>query len=288
MDDNNIVSLQKIIVKEITILGNNYLQSIHINPIIELIPVRRIDNDTGLLYVSAIASKLAAKYQLSSEKLAQNLIDFYQDYQGKNPHFSIELKAPNWLYIHLHEQIMANWLQNTINYHPITLPGIVRTKYRLSFPCKRESTILASPNQLIFCYSNQTETPTGKIILPMDDQTIFKIQYIYARCCSLIALGSRENVLLSKNINWLLLQKPVEKRLFAELSSLVDDYNFAIKPQWGKFIQVFTEFESKCRIFGEIKTENPDLAQARLGLIAATMSVLKFLLHNTAIKLSIF
>jgi arginyl-tRNA synthetase len=43
---------------------------------------------------------------------------------------------------------------------------------------------------------------------------------------------------------------------------------------------VFLTFYSQCRIWGEVKTATPQLAQARLGLILATQPLLHLLLQD--------
>jgi arginyl-tRNA synthetase len=44
--------------------------------------------------------------------------------------------------------------------------------------------------------------------------------------------------------------------------------------------EAFQIFYSQCRIWGEVKIEQPKLAQARVGLILATQSLLRFILEN--------
>jgi arginyl-tRNA synthetase len=134
------------------------------------------------------------------------------------------------------------------------------------------------------------------------NDSLFSVQYAYARCWSLVQLGCREKLiqlqeegdnlfLLSPNpIPWLNCEKlrfhhPNELSLLSQLIQVVDDLEFPANNSfvnWGKtaltLSQCFERFWASCRIWGDV--ESLELAQARLGLILATSFVLKLLLEK--------
>ncbi|MBC1241534.1 DALR anticodon-binding domain-containing protein, partial [Nostoc sp. 2RC] len=139
---------------------------------------------------------------------------------------------------------------------------------------------------------------------------LFPIQHAHARCCSLVLLGHREGLiqlrepqakdsysfgnLISPNpVPWLngdgrlQFNQPDEYRLIGELVGVVDniecpDIGGSVKWEKAAFnlSQAFEDFWRNCRIWGEVKIMSPELAQARLGLLMATQSVLKFILEE--------
>ncbi|WP_339379166.1 DALR anticodon-binding domain-containing protein [aff. Roholtiella sp. LEGE 12411] len=145
--------------------------------------------------------------------------------------------------------------------------------------------------------------------------SLFAVQYAHARCCSLILLAHQEGLiklrepvpntspafwsLISSNpLPWLNcdgklhLNHPDERRLIAELVQVVDNMKcpevsscLNLKKAALNLSRAFENFWCNCRIWGEVKITSLELAQARLGLIMATQSVLKFLLED---KLEVF
>ncbi|MHC5610042.1 MAG: DALR anticodon-binding domain-containing protein [Nostoc sp.] len=154
-----------------------------------------------------------------------------------------------------------------------------------------------------------TTTLSTSAQCPMPN-SLFAVQYAHARCCSLVLLAHREgliqlrkpvpnaspafwSVIAPNPISWLncdgtlRLNHPDERQLIAELVQVVDnikcpDISGSVK--WEKIAlnlsQAFEKFWSNCRIWGEVKITSPEVAQARLGLLMATQSVLRYVLEE--------
>ncbi len=126
--------------------------------------------------------------------------------------------------------------------------------------------------------------------LPGSESPLFTAQYVHARCCSLVRLARQEEFMSSSRyIPWLdadeklRLTQEHSLELIAELVKVVDNLEFysVVKLEKAalKLSLAFDRFWSHCRILGEMKT-SPELAQARLGLVMATQSILRFLLED--------
>ncbi|MEM7712383.1 MAG: DALR anticodon-binding domain-containing protein [Cyanobacteria bacterium P01_A01_bin.68] len=130
---------------------------------------------------------------------------------------------------------------------------------------------------------------------------VFSIQYVHARCSSLLRLAQQEklidfNVYLKKNscesIPWLnndgqlCLNHQAERRLIASLVRIIDELEPIIpRPlKWEglalRLAAAFENFWSTCQIHDDLSAIAPELVRARIGLIAATQSVLRFLLEE--------
>jgi hypothetical protein len=140
---------------------------------------------------------------------------------------------------------------------------------------------------------------------------LFKIQYAHARCCSLLRLADREGLIQlidnSTEVLGLLSTQPIpwldcdqklrlyqgdEVRLMHLLVKMVDDLVFPdsnTSVNWMttalKLSEAFESFWCNCRIWGEVKINSLELAQARLGLLIVTQLVLRSVLES---KLGVF
>ena len=247
---------------------------------LEAIPLRAVKGGRHLVYVSALALKLANVWKQPAEEVAGAIaahlscfdLSFDRFIDPALQNFTVKVVAPNLIHLQLNDRAIAAWLQ----YFAQTPPRVFRT-----------------PNP------------------PSPNSKLFYVQYAHARCCSLLRLADRYGAIalnspspeISPNffslksphpIPWLdsdqklRLLHPAECSLITQVLTLPDDlYKGAVTTHpvdWEKsahtLSRVFLNFYSQCRIWGEVKTENPQLAQARLGLIMATQPLLRSLLED--------
>ena len=137
----------------------------------------------------------------------------------------------------------------------------------------------------------------------IDDSSdcVFSIQYVHARCCSLLRLAQQEklvdfnidcNKYSSEPIPWLKsdgqlrLNHQAERCLIGSLVRIVDELQPVNdrRVKWEgaalSLVRAFEDFWSACRIHNELKTTAPEQVMARIGLLMTTQSVLRFLLEE--------
>ncbi|MGL4503309.1 MAG: DALR anticodon-binding domain-containing protein [Planktothrix sp.] len=233
------------------------------------IRVNWIKNQTGVIYGSAIALKLAPRLHQSPLDLATSIgLKFPTLHLGKLTEVTIQVLPSGLLQFEFTDVGIAAWLEQIIRYP-------------------------------------WTPTPIqDRQILP----DLFGIQYSHARCCSLLRLGDRDQLISleasnlistlplkikpnSPSIPWLNPQGKLqftqnyEYQLLTQSVNLVDLlFCSAIPQNWQKiaeqFSQHFQNFYRYCQIWGEVKQNQPELAQARLGLVFITQFLLKILLEE--------
>jgi hypothetical protein len=235
------------------------------------IPLYKVRDDNQVLYISGVALRLSKSHHLDSMEIAEIISSQILAICKEN--LLVKIVAPGWIHLELTDSLLVNWLQH------ITTVGLPDGKER------RHKQII-NPHRL------------------------FATQYAHARCCSLILLAQREGLIQFKEhlpenwqersllclvsdiqISWLnrekqlILNHSAERCLISELIEAVDNLIFPNDNKqinWEKIgldvSQAFETFWSQCRIWGEVKNNFPELTQARLGLVLATQTVLRFLL----------
>ena len=241
------------------------------------LPLKRIQQQQRVLYVSVLALQLSSVLKLPAMDIAHALAELVC-HQTDRQHFTVQVAPPGWIYLELTESYLAAWLQHLTQAPPELEPRELERK----------------------------SNPKSKIEL-----SLFAVQYAHARCCSLLQLAHREELISLKStdsahssalwlavaplpIPWLNEEQKLclchsgEWGLIDQLWAILDElycpYPSRQPPNWHKaalsLSQAFQTFYSYCRIWGEVKSQNLPLAQARLGLVLITQSVLRLLLQS--------
>lgn len=141
---------------------------------------------------------------------------------------------------------------------------------------------------------NKASTNDTEPLLKAADR-LFTIQAAHARCCALLRLAEQEGLWQQHHapaVPWLdakaalRLRQPAEQQLIGLLVAVLDEWtdaeaapSLAAGLGWGAQLSFgFQQFDAACRIWGDVRTEQPLLAQARLGLVRATRAVLRLVL----------
>ncbi|MCC3418927.1 MAG: hypothetical protein JGK24_30190 [Microcoleus sp. PH2017_29_MFU_D_A] len=274
MDTLNISQCPEVTVKCFLLL--RFLFAIEEQGTTSEIPLNRAKNRERVVYVSAIALKWAATWDQTPQAIAAQLAEILKPLCC--PDFAVQVAPSGIIELELTDAGLAFWLQRLAQI-PLPVP-----EYRTLSP-----------------------------VISAD--RLFPIQYSHARCCSLLRMADRDRLIAIAQPNvttapqiwslaapnpipWvdegdrrLLLVAPAERSLISELIAVLDclapvfEANQPEKPvNYFKLANslsaAFQTFYSQCRIWGEVKTEQPKLAQARLGLILATQSLLRFILEE--------
>jgi hypothetical protein len=274
----------------------------------EAIPLHRLSDDSCILYRSAIALKLAPLWQLNALDLAHQLTVSFptinQD-SASQPclDFNIEVVFPGWINIRLGDRGLAAWLQHMIQSPPFWQgqeQGRGETGERGRKINDKYSSSLDVPHQ------GQLDNSLKNV------PDLFPVQYAHARCCSLLRLAHGQGLIKLRDLgfntgSWQLVEpNPIpwlndgqeahteqvclrlmhlaERRLISQILDWQDESHqsslgHSVK-RCSSLSNDFEKFYSSCRIWGEVKTENLKLAQARLGLVGLTQAVLRSLLQD--------
>lgn len=254
----------------------------------ETIPLYRLLDDSYVMYRSAIAFKLASLLQLPAIKIANQLATSFPTINQETAcqmclDFKVEVVFPGWINFRLSDRTLATWLQQLIQPSPIT----DEEKY-------------TSPSS-----SPASPAPSSS------SKTLFLAKYAHARCCSLLRLAHWQELIKLRDLEfktsqgqfiepnpipWLIeegadigqitlrLVHPAERCLIVQLLDVQDAIADPSQLNAVKFATAlsdsFEEFYRSCRIWGDVKTQTPKLAQARLGLVGVTQVSLRSLLQD--------
>jgi hypothetical protein len=246
------------------------------------IPLKLLRGYFPVTYQSPIAHRLAGQLNQSAITIATQLLRQIQSKStefflfpdpGNNklgqPDFTLQVMPSGMILLELTDVGLAQWLHQMTQIFPV-----------------------------------DTDTPPH----PEFPNSLFAVQYSHARCCSLLQRANREGLITLTSaqtykiprlgrldqpdpLPWLTASQqlqcchPAEQALMAQLITTVD-YFYTTSPsaQWFKLAhdlsQAFQQFYSHCRIWGDVKQQTPQLAQARLGLVWITQWLLQLILQE--------
>ena len=236
---------------------------------------------TPIVYSCPIALSLASYFLLSPQIIAENLVNLLPLINDNTISQSclklrIEIIPPGWINFYFDSRSLASWLEQSLIF--------LETKVAVQSDLSQYA---ISNNQL-------RKTP----------ENLFPVQYIHARCCSLLRLGAREKLITLKDnsfgtvtwhlkqpkqISWLdeeqnlWLTQESEYRLLRQLLVVTD--SFAMESNnWVKLAFNLSKtveiFQAECRFLGEVKHKTTSKAIARLGLIALAQYWLQKILRE--------
>ncbi len=222
---------------------------------------------TNIVYRCAIAFPLANCYQLPAQNVAAELVNLFPLVTpAADGELYLELVAtvvaPGWIEFYLTQASLTIWLKQ--------LPTFLAPKLSIA--------------------ANQQPISTT--------QNLFPLQYVHARCCALLRLGEREQLiqlrggdfqhltwhLVQPSLDWKLdIQEQTEYELLLALLATID----VLSEDRGNWLQLglnlsqaLLNFEAKCRVFGEINRQHPHKALFRLTIIALVQYCLQNLLEQ--------
>jgi hypothetical protein len=245
----------------------------------------------GVVYRCAIALPLGHQFKLPPWEIAEELAQLLATANDHSPtipylEFIVRVFSTGWLDLELSDRSFAIWLQ-----------GLVQEIQREGETGRRGDAETRG----------HREREKEKKVKYREN--MFPLQYVHARCCSLLRLGHQEGLIELREkpfckLNWQLVQPnpipwldsegnfhlthPTERRLLVWLFIVVEEFALLRQDNSQKLAHNLSEamlaFTAECRIWGEIKQQKPQLAQARLGIIALVQWCLYKLLQE---KLSI-
>jgi DALR anticodon binding domain len=267
-------------------------------PLLRHIPIKFVKNQTQISYVSAIALFLEKPWQKPAPKIAQSLVESLTQppkEEGFAPQihlnesiwncFLFESNSVGWITFKLSDQGLAEWLQFLID---LTQESGNSTPW-MSKSGWNSQNFLRDLTDSSHSIRNCTDLKS----LPRNSTDLFHAQHAHARCCSLLRLGMEAKLIHTLSaLPWIdsngliRCHRSSERQLIEQICQIWDQI-LIISSEPDKTIklirglsQSFDRFYRDCTIFGEVKMNDPALAQVRLGLVAGVRSLLQLLLES--------
>ncbi|AFY53766.1 arginyl-tRNA synthetase [Rivularia sp. PCC 7116] len=232
------------------------------------IPLSRGKSDIKISYMSGVALHLSKSHKSQTFSIANSIASCLSASNGG--YLQLEILHSGLIEIQVSDLFLAAWLQGFTDNNP-----------------SREGSNI---NFLAF-------KPASRMVVSELNSKVFSVQYVHARCCSLLRLAQQQKLIdcdefSSESIPWLkddgklILNHQAERCLIANLVRLIDELEPVIaRPlKWEgaalSLVIAFEGFWSACRIHDDSNTTSPEIKMARIGLIMATQSAIRFLLEE--------
>ena len=278
------------------------------------------NSSLNIVYRCAIAFPLANYWHLSPLTVAQKLREFLLTtdvISTTQPilDFNVQVSSPGWIDCYMSDNALAVWLGELVDWVSQEQRGSGQNPrpkgYTFGYRRQTQTPVPSSrgtrPTDWLGNADQERGVRGAEGQRGRGGEDFFAVQYAHARCCSLLRLGHQEKLIKIKqshsswaiieplNLSWVnasnifLLGHPTEKHLLIQLLMVVEELiTDSQKVNWTKLAhnlsEAFLKFWADCRIYGEVKQKTPDLAKARLGLVALVQYFLYQILQD---KLSI-
>ncbi len=244
-----------------------------------------------VLYISGVALQQKKSQNLHSMKFAQEIVCYL--WANYDQELKVEIVSPGLIYIELTSYLLAAFFQ-------FLSSGELWDEIKTH---KNQSTSFHEYSSSKKYLSLSKDNLSQKLI---NSRGSFPLQYAHARCCSLLQLAAVGEELISLDVgctSWAITQPseipwlkeegelrffhPAEFCLMSKLIETLDNLDSKTIDKTVKWENValglsqsFEIFWSNCQIWGEVKINNRELAQARLGLIAIARFVFQRVLEE--------
>jgi arginyl-tRNA synthetase len=247
-----------------------------------------------VLYISSVALGLSKSHNQKAMEIASTITYHLSEICGNL--LIIQIVPPGWIYLELTHPFLAAWLERLAvgsaegdeemgRWGNSPIPDL--TTSQVEYPARLFPIQYAHARCCSLVLLGHRE---GLIKLrePLPDTKKNLQQWKPPLVSSASAFW---HLISPEQIPWLdcdgklCLNHTAEGHLIAQLVRVVDNLecpDSVGSVHWEKaaldLSQALENFWRKCRIWGEVKISSPQLAKARLGLLMATQSVLRFLL----------
>jgi arginyl-tRNA synthetase len=283
------ISVKNLLKQELLLILNLYQQKLKLKiepKLVQNLPEVKISISPGkrshlskeqflpIIYACPLGLSLTTNLQQSPSTIMEQLgclLTAKDDSDLEQGQLLIEIVPLGWINFYLDAKLIANWLGRSLFWSQSNVIDEQQSSNRAIY------TLDKTPPQL------------------------FPIQYIHARCCSLLRLAARENMITlsnnlkqiqpSQSICWLdpehnlWLTEVAEHNLLQQLLIVSDAWleNTDVR-RWSKLALSLSQntaiFLADCRFLGEVKQQYPQKAIARIGLIA----LVKFWLEKILVE----